>query len=167
MVSFIRNVSFDCADPYALARFWSGVVGHPVHPECGPGDDTVVIEPPDGPRLFFQAVPESKVAKNRMHLCLQPADTDRDGEVDRLLALGATMVADRRADGWAVLADPAGNEFCVTRSSAERARWVVWRQDDNGNRFEVNRFESREDAERLAATMETRGHKQIYWVAGR
>lgn len=45
-------------------------------------------------------------------------------------------------------------------------RWVVWRQDDNGNQFEVARFESREEAERLAATMEARGHKQIYWVAG-
>jgi hypothetical protein len=44
-------------------------------------------------------------------------------------------------------------------------RWVVWRQDDNGNRFEVNRYESRAEAEEVAATMEARGHKQIYWVA--
>jgi predicted enzyme related to lactoylglutathione lyase len=123
MVSFIRNVSFDCSDPYVLAEFWSGVVGHPVHPACVPGDAEVVIEPPDGPRLFFQAVPEGKVVKNRVHVCLQPVDQDRDVEVDRLLALGATMLADRRTPegaGWAVLQDPAGNEFCVTRSSSER-----------------------------------------------
>jgi RimJ/RimL family protein N-acetyltransferase len=44
-------------------------------------------------------------------------------------------------------------------------RWVVWRQDDNGNRFEVARKDSRAEAEELAATMEARGHKQIYWVA--
>ena len=58
MVSFIRNVSFDCSDPYALAEFWSEVIGPPVHPECLPGDTEVVIEPVGGPRLFFQAVAE-------------------------------------------------------------------------------------------------------------
>jgi hypothetical protein len=123
MVSFIRNVAFDCSDPYALAGFWSGVVDHPIHPECAPGDAEVVIEPPDGPRLFFQAVPEGKVVKNRVHVCLQPRDSDRDPEVDRLLALGATVLADHResdGSGWVVLQDPAGNEFCVTRSTAER-----------------------------------------------
>jgi hypothetical protein len=44
-------------------------------------------------------------------------------------------------------------------------RWIVWRQDDNGNRFEVARKDSRADAEELAAAMEARGHKQLYWVA--
>jgi predicted enzyme related to lactoylglutathione lyase len=123
MVSFIRNVSFDCADPYALAQFWSQVVGHPVDPECVPDDTEVVIEPPGGPRLFFQAVPEDKAGKNRVHVCLQPADRDRDAEVDRLVALGAKVFDDHRTsdgDGWVVLLDPAGNEFCMTRSAAER-----------------------------------------------
>jgi predicted enzyme related to lactoylglutathione lyase len=123
MVSFIRNISFDSADPYALARFWSEVVGHPVHPECVPDDTEVVIEPPGGPRLFFQAVPEDKTAKNRVHVCLQPDDRDRDAEVDRLVALGAEVFDDHRTadgNGWVVLLDPAGNEFCMTRSTAER-----------------------------------------------
>jgi hypothetical protein len=64
-----------------------------------------------------------KVVKNRVHVCLEPRDWDRDTEVDRLLALGATMLADHRTPdgaGWVVLNDPAGNEFCVTRSSSER-----------------------------------------------
>jgi hypothetical protein len=123
MVSFIRNVSFDCADPYALATFWAGVLGHPVHPDCVPGDDEVVIEPPGGVRLYFQAVPEPKTVKNRVHVCLQPGDRTRDAEVDRLLALGAVLADDHReagGAGWAVLLDPAGNEFCVTRSEGER-----------------------------------------------
>jgi len=123
MVSFIRNVSFDCPDPYPLAEFWSAVIGHPIDPECLPGDPEVVIEPADGPRLFFQAVPEGKTVKNRVHVCLQPRDRDRDGEVDRVLALGATVLADHRTpdgEGWVVLSDPAGNEFCLTRSASER-----------------------------------------------
>jgi len=44
-------------------------------------------------------------------------------------------------------------------------RWTVWRQDDNGNRFEVARKDSSAEAEELAAAMEARGHKQLYWVA--
>jgi diadenosine tetraphosphate (Ap4A) HIT family hydrolase len=43
--------------------------------------------------------------------------------------------------------------------------WTVWRQDDNGNQFEVAQHDSRADAEAQAATMEARGHKQTYWVA--
>jgi predicted enzyme related to lactoylglutathione lyase len=123
MVSFIRNVSFDCPEPYLLARFWSEVVGHPMDPDSEPGDPEIVIEPPGGPRLYFQAVPEEKVVKNRVHVCLQPDDRDRDAEVGRLLALGATISNDHRVPdggGWVVLLDPAGNEFCVTRSAAER-----------------------------------------------
>jgi hypothetical protein len=50
-----------------------------------------------------------------MHVCLRPTDRSRDEEVDRILGLGATLVDDRRhgEKGWAVLADPEGNEFCV------------------------------------------------------
>ena len=67
-------------------------------------------------------VDDEKVVKNRVHLDLLP-DAARDVAADEVLGLGATLVADhRKADGtgWAVLADPAGNEFCIERSGAER-----------------------------------------------
>jgi predicted enzyme related to lactoylglutathione lyase len=123
VTSFIRNVSFDCSDPYALAKFWSEVVGAPVSSDFVPGDPEVVIEPADGPRLYFQAVPEPKTVKNRVHVCLQPDDRHRDAEIDRLRALGARVSSDHRTpdgDGWVVLLDPADNEFCMTRSATER-----------------------------------------------
>ena len=81
------------------------------------------FRPTAGPRLYFQAVPEDKIVKNRVHICLQPDDRNRDAEVDRLLALGATVADDHRTPdggGWVALLDPAGNEFCMTRSAAER-----------------------------------------------
>ena len=74
--------------------------------------------------LLFIQVPEGKSGKNRVHLDLQPQDRTRDEEIERLLTFGATLLDDRRnADGtgWATLADPEGNEFCVERSAAERA----------------------------------------------
>ena len=118
----IRNVAFDCADPYRLASFWSEVVGHPLHEEDAPGEPVAMIEQPDGPTLYFAQVPEPKTVKNRVHICLQP-DALRDVEVERLSGLGATILGDHRepdGTGWVVFADPEGNEFCVVRSDAER-----------------------------------------------
>ncbi|MCI4062229.1 VOC family protein [Micromonospora sp. R77] len=122
MGTAIRNIAFDCADPYALAYFWAGVFDCPVDPEHQPDDEEVAIAQPGGPWLYFQRVPEPKRGKNRVHVCLRP-DVLRDQEVERLRALGATVVADHRnpdGSGWVVLADPEGNEFCVLRSDAER-----------------------------------------------
>lgn len=123
MTSFIENISVDCADPYALSVFWSEVLGLPIHPDNEPGDDEVGIPLPEGGELLFLRVPEPKVGKNRMHVCLCP-EQGRDAEIERVTTLGAAMVADRRkpdGTGWAVLADPEGNEFCVLRSVDERA----------------------------------------------
>ena len=123
MPSSVLNVSVDCADPYTLCQFWSQVTGKPVPDEDQPGDDEVGFQLNDDTALLFLRVPEPKTVKNRLHLCLQP-DIPRDEEVSRLLGLGATLVNDLRnpdGTGWAVLADPEGNEFCVLRSAAERA----------------------------------------------
>jgi hypothetical protein len=123
MVSVLQNVAIDCADAYALARFWSSVTGRPLHPEDGPGAQETQVLLAEGPVLHFNQVPEAKTIKNRIHLCLRP-ETSRDQEVDRLLGLGATFVADHRnpdGSGWAILADPEGNEFCVLRSESDRA----------------------------------------------
>lgn len=122
MPAYLQNVAFGCADPYLLAQFWSQLVGHPLHSDDQPGDPVATIDVPVGYTLYFERVPEPKVGKNRLHLCLRP-DTTRDAEIDRLLALGATMVDDRRAipedGGWAVLADPEGNEFCLLRARGD------------------------------------------------
>ncbi|MER5371263.1 VOC family protein [Streptomyces sp. NPDC002722] len=123
MVSVVQNVAIDCSDAYELARFWSEVTGCPLHPEDRRGSRETQVTLPEGPLLYFNQVPEPKKVKNRIHLCLRPT-TSREEEVERLLALGATLVTDRREPdgaGWAVLADPEGNEFCVLRSESDRA----------------------------------------------
>ncbi|MFD8999913.1 VOC family protein [Streptomyces sp. NPDC059582] len=121
MTSAIRHLTIDCADAYALGSSWSQVLGRPLHADDHPGDPEALIEDAG---LLFVTVPDAKTVKNRVHLDLQPQDRTRDEEVERLLALGAQLVDDRRDEdgtGWAVLADPEGNEFCVERSAQERA----------------------------------------------
>ncbi len=100
MTALPRNITFDCADPYLLASFWSQVTGYQEDPENRnePGDPEGYLAGPGGqPRLLFITVPEPKTVKNRVHLDLVPTDRTRDEEVERLLGIGATLVADHRA----------------------------------------------------------------------
>ena len=118
MYSAILNVTFDCHDPKVVAAFWSAVTGYPVEEVASPGNPYWVASPPDQswPRLVFVAVPERKDRKNRVHLDVVPVAKDQSNELERLLALGATVVDDRRGldpGGWVVLADREGNEFCL------------------------------------------------------
>ncbi|MER6448671.1 VOC family protein [Streptomyces venezuelae] len=123
MVSVVQNVAIDCSDAYELARFWSEATGSPLHPGAGRGDRETAVMLAEGPLLYFNQVPEPKTVKNRIHLCLRPT-ASREEEVERLLGLGATLVTDGRqpdGTGWAVLADPEGNEFCVLRGESDHA----------------------------------------------
>ncbi|GHE26424.1 hypothetical protein GCM10017673_30270 [Streptosporangium violaceochromogenes] len=147
------QVTFDARDPRALSFFWRDVLGYvhlgPPGVELPEGADPLAawddflagvgvpeeerntrsaIEDPDGrgPRLFFQRVPEGKVAKNRVHLDVRAAPglwgeermAALEAECDRLVALGATRVRRHEPDppmgaGFIVMADPEGNEFCL------------------------------------------------------
>ncbi|ABL84162.1 MULTISPECIES: VOC family protein [unclassified Nocardioides] len=131
MTSRITELSVDCADPAALARFWAAALDYvvldeePDLVEIGPArraDEELLAEVRSGPvapTIFFARVPEEKVVKNRLHLDLSPVDTDRDTEVARLEALGAGRTELAPADStWVVMLDPEGNEFCVLRSLA-------------------------------------------------
>ncbi|WP_304455135.1 VOC family protein [Nocardiopsis sp. YSL2] len=147
------QVTFDAHDPRALSTFWRDALGY-VHP--GPpgvliheGDDPLAawddflarigvpqqqrntksaIEDPDGqgPRIFFQHVPEDKVVKNRLHLDVRAAPglegqermAALEAECTRLMALGASRLrrdepAPPLSAGFIVMADPEGNEFCL------------------------------------------------------
>jgi hypothetical protein len=130
MTAFISHTTVDCANAYELSEWWKGVLdGYadldgdpnlPGHEEC------MIRHPGTGHQILFIEVPDGKAGKNRVHFDLRPVAGSRDEELDRLLAHGATEVADHRGKygpgtGWVVLADPEGNEFCILRSEAEIA----------------------------------------------
>ena len=137
------QVVLDATDPAAVAEFWAAATGYVVQPpppgydswpafltELGVPEDTwdsrsAVVDPDGhGPRIFIQKVPETKTVKNRVHLDLQvgagvdPAERPDvvAREVERLTALGATTlrIVDEMGEHWVVMADPEGNEFCVS-----------------------------------------------------
>jgi hypothetical protein len=147
------QITFDAHDPRALSCFWRDALGY-VHPgppgvELPEGADPLAawdaflaqigvpegernarsaLEDPEGqgPRLFFQRVPEDKTAKNRVHLDVRAAPglqggermAALDAECERLVALGATQLSRHEPEpplsaGHVVLADPEGNELCL------------------------------------------------------
>ena len=125
MSALIHCVTVESDDPYTLASWWAVVLDRRLHDDDHPGDPEAVLVAPDGhgPDLLFVKVGE-RHGKGAFHLDVHAAEGTRDAEVERLLGLGAALVADRRrpdGTGWVVLADPEGNEFCVCRGAAERA----------------------------------------------
>ena len=136
------QVTFDCADPVRVARFWCEVLGYvaPPPPEgFDTWEDVDRTLPPEkqgawfacsdptgvGPRLFFQRVPEGKVVKNRVHLDVRVGtglvgaerQATLEAEGARLEALGAArvqlLVADEENESCLVMQDVEGNEFCL------------------------------------------------------
>jgi len=115
MTSRLVALCFDANDPRRLARFWAEALRWDLN-ETDP--DEIALVPTDGTRfqVVFQAVPEKKVGKNRMHLDLTSASlADQKESVERLIALGARHVdiGQQPDQPHVVLADPEGNEFCV------------------------------------------------------
>jgi predicted enzyme related to lactoylglutathione lyase len=110
-----HNVVIDVADHDVVVPFWAAALGWTAHPI---NDQFVGLRAPAeeqiGFDILFQKVPEPKVAKNRAHIDFDAADMD--AEVDRLVGLGGTRLAEHNlgAFRWTIVADPEGNEFCVT-----------------------------------------------------
>ncbi len=109
------SVSLDCADAGKLADFWSQVLDRPVD-EGGSVDFAAIGLAGDGssgPAWMFHRVPETKQAKNRVHIDFIAAEWQ--AEVKRVLGLGASHLGDVDESGfqWATLTDPEGNEFDI------------------------------------------------------
>jgi hypothetical protein len=138
------QVVFDCANPDKLATFWAAALHYKKQdsptgfaswedflkaqgiPESEWNSASAVVDPDgNGPRIYFQRVPEGKSVKNRVHLDLNvggpritPADERRrrvDTEVDRLVQLGArqSRTIEERGEYFVNMFDPEGNEFDV------------------------------------------------------
>lgn len=117
------QVTFDCAEPLRVARFWAETLGYQA--EYDDDDGSAAAEDPtgSGPRLYFQRVPEKKVVKNRVHLDVRVGTglsgeekvAALEAECARLLPLGAKRV-ELLYDGTnacLVMQDVEGNEFCL------------------------------------------------------
>ena len=111
------GITVDCADPAQLARFWSALLDRPLSGEHeSPGWASVGSRHDAQPRLTFQAVPEPKRTKVRIHLDVKVDDIDLGRE--SVESLGGEWTGERHdyAEGVViVMRDPEGNEFCLVQ----------------------------------------------------
>ena len=138
------QVVVDCADPHVLADWWADALGWTVEPSDedfirrmiaeghASEEETTkykgvlvwkegaAIRHPDGleraPRLLFMLVPEPKTVKNRVHLDVRLGEDNVERELERLTAKGATFLHRGRQGPhtWVTIADPEGNELCLS-----------------------------------------------------
>jgi predicted enzyme related to lactoylglutathione lyase len=127
--AYVGNVTFSSAEPRRLGAFWSEALGWPeqVAPDdflqmlWDAGLDRAEYEAyyatvnPDGsrPRFLFHRREKSRPASYPIHLDF--VTEDRQAEIDRLTAAGATMAETKTAGDrtWTVMRDPEGNPFCL------------------------------------------------------
>ncbi|MGW5073242.1 VOC family protein [Rhodococcus sp. NPDC004095] len=141
-MSYEFQVTVDCRRPHDQAKWWAQTLGWQVEPSDedfirgvvaaghAAEEDTEVYdgvlvwkvgaairdpEHPDRPRVLFQLVPEAKSVKNRLHLDVRVGD-DKQSVADALVARGATVLhhGEQGPFRWITMADPEGNEFCVS-----------------------------------------------------
>jgi hypothetical protein len=142
------QVTVDSGDPHGLADWWAETLGWQVEPQdeafirrmisAGHAADSdtklhngalvwkegAAIRHPEGteraPRVLFQLVPEAKTVKNRVHLDMRIGADDVERAVAGLTARGAKFLhtGQQGPHSWATLADPEGNEFCVSQSAS-------------------------------------------------
>jgi catechol 2,3-dioxygenase-like lactoylglutathione lyase family enzyme len=109
----VGSVVIDCNDFDAMSAFWEEALRYVPREPAEP--DWVVLRDPDGRNVnvSLQKVPEKRIGKNRLHLDLYT--NDQEGEVERLLEIGATRHPRTPEPGedFIVLEDPEGNLFCV------------------------------------------------------
>ncbi|GAA3695161.1 VOC family protein [Terrabacter ginsenosidimutans] len=111
----LGSINVEAEEPGALATFWATVTGG----TPAANGDSVYLPPvgPGGFAMFFQPLAGPRPDRLTIHLDLTVPWGARQGEVDRLVAGGATWQWDVLDEHphvrWTTLADPEGNLFCV------------------------------------------------------
>jgi catechol 2,3-dioxygenase-like lactoylglutathione lyase family enzyme len=121
MACRMSELVIDCLDPARLAAFWCEVLGFV---ELKQVEGSIEIGPPGAgfgglqPTIVLSPSSSPKAGKLPLHFDVSPTDCDQDTELARLLAAGARPadIGQRGDEGWHVLADPEGNEFCLLRT---------------------------------------------------
>jgi predicted enzyme related to lactoylglutathione lyase len=125
----IGNVTFSCASPVSVGKFWASALGWPDEPIdqgfiqqlLDAGMDERETEsfyvtretPTSRPRFLFQRREKSRPASYPIHLDFRT--DDREAEIERLTTLGATVRETKTDDRatWTIMRDPESNPFCV------------------------------------------------------
>ena len=110
----LLELAIDAMDIPAVRPFWKAVFGY-VGEAGSDGPADALVDPDfQGPALWFQQMDQARPQRNRIHFDLCVPHDEALGRVEAALAAGGRLLSDQRAPAFWVLADPEGNEVCVT-----------------------------------------------------
>jgi 4a-hydroxytetrahydrobiopterin dehydratase len=108
-----QEIAIDALDIPAVAPFWRAVLGYVHEPGTDPDDPALADPGALGPGYWFQQMDAPRPQRNRIHVDVTVPHDQAEARVAAAIAAGGTLLSDRRAPAFWVLADPEGNEACV------------------------------------------------------
>jgi 4a-hydroxytetrahydrobiopterin dehydratase len=107
----VLEIGIDAMDIPGIRPFWKAVLGYADEPEGGHG----LVDPlGQGPAVWFQQMDAPRPQRNRIHLDVSVPHDEAPRRIEATLAAGGTVRSDAAAPAFWVLADPEGNEACIT-----------------------------------------------------
>lgn len=109
------EVAIDASDINLVRPFWNAVLDYEDEPPAKPGDlvDGIRDRRGIGPSIWFQQMDEPRSQRNRLHVDIVVPDDELADRLAAALVAGGTLLSDREAPAFWVLADPEGNEACL------------------------------------------------------
>jgi 4a-hydroxytetrahydrobiopterin dehydratase len=109
------EIAIDALDIDAVRPFWQAVLGYEEEPPRAPGASVDAIVDPNriGPAFWFQQMDAERPQRNRIHVDVTVPHDVAEERIAAAIAAGGTLVSDKRARAFWILADPEGNEACV------------------------------------------------------
>jgi len=110
----VLEIAIDAMDIAAVRPFWKAVLGYSDEPGRSGPEDALVDPVGQGPAVWFQQMDAPRPQRNRIHLDVSVPHDEAQRRIRATLAAGGRLVYDAEAPAFWVLADPEGNEACVT-----------------------------------------------------
>jgi 4a-hydroxytetrahydrobiopterin dehydratase len=105
------ELGVDALDIGKIRPFWKAVLGYADEAEGGNG----LVDPlGQGPAVWFQQMDAPRPQRNRIHFDVSVPHDEAPRRIEGTLAAGGTVRSDAEAPAFWVLADPEGNEACIT-----------------------------------------------------
>lgn len=110
----ILEIGIDALDIAAIRPFWKAALGYAAEAGADGPEDPLVDPLGQGPAVWFQQMDKPRPQRNRIHLDISVPHDEALHRLDAALAAGGRLLSEVRAPAFWVLADPEGNEACIT-----------------------------------------------------
>jgi len=110
----VLEIAIDALDIPAIRPFWKAVLGYADEPGRSGPQDALVDPLGQGPAIWFQQMDAPRPQRNRIHLDISVPHDEAPLRIEATVAAGGTILSDAEAPAFWVLADPEGNEACIT-----------------------------------------------------